>query len=84
MPAVNPVKLQVKVPVPDPLVDVELEVVGVCDVDQQIPRAVTVPHPSEVTFPPELAELQVIELIAVVVPSVGTTAAIVVNDVCDP
>ena len=81
MPAVNPVKLQVKVPVPDPLVDVELEVVGVCVVDQQIPRAVTVPYPSEVTLPPEMAELHVIELTVVVVTSGGTTAANVVNDI---
>jgi hypothetical protein len=68
---------------PDPLGHVELAVVGFCVVDQQIPRAVTVPHPSEVTFPPELAELQVIELGAVVA-NVGTTTANVVNDVCAP
>ena len=66
---------------PDPLGHVEFAVVGFCVVNQQIPRAVTVPYPSEVTLPPEMAELHVIELTVVVVTSGRTTAADVVNDI---
>jgi len=47
--------LLAKVPVPVPSVVRELLVVGPVVVDQQIPLAVTVPLPSEVTFPPETA-----------------------------
>ena len=65
--AVNPVRLLVKLPVPVPL-EVLLEViVGLGDVLQQTPLEVTAAPPSEVIFPPEVAEVVVIlDTIAVV------------------
>jgi hypothetical protein len=61
----------VKVPVPVPLVVKLLASVGLAVVAQHTPLAVTDEPPSEVTFPPELAEVCVMEVAVVVV----TTAA---------
>ena len=51
-----------KAPVDGDTPAVELAVVGFCVVAQHIPTELRVPHPSEVTFPPELAEFEVILL----------------------
>jgi hypothetical protein len=59
--------LLVKVPVPVPLVVWLLAMVGLGDVLQQTPRALTGSPPSEVTFPPESAVVEVMLEIAVVV-----------------
>ena len=53
----------VKLPIPELLVVLLLEVVGLEDVLQQTPRAVTVELPSDVTFPPLEAGVCVILLI---------------------
>jgi hypothetical protein len=55
---------------------IELAVVGFVVVLQQTPTAVSAAPPVEVTVPPELAELAVIEFMAVVV-TVGAMAAAV-------
>ena len=70
MPAVNPVRLLVKLPVPLPLVVWLLLIVGVDEVLQHTPRAVTVNPPSLVILPPLVAEVAAMLLAAVVV-SVG-------------
>jgi len=70
--AVSPVMLLVKVPVPDPSVVLELEVVGLVLVLQHIPLAVTDAFPSEVTFPPpEAVVVEVAEGLEVI--TVGAT-----------
>jgi hypothetical protein len=79
VPADNPVKLLVKLPVPVPSVECESVMVGFAAVDQQAPLAVTAPPPSAVIFPPETAVVIAIEVAAVVV-RVGTTIAVVVNE----
>ena len=61
------VKAEVKVPVPVPFdVLVESTTVGFVVVDQTIPLAVMEAPPSEVIFPPEVAEVVVMEVILVV------------------
>ena len=82
MPAVRPVMLLVKLPVPLPLVVWLLLTVGFCEVLQHTPRAVTVAPPSEVTFPPHVADVAVI-LLTVLVVNVGATAR-VVKTLCSP
>ena len=70
-------------PVPPPsVVFDENATVGSVLVLHTTPLTVTTPPPSEVTLPPEMAELAVIELIAVVV-TVGKLAA-VVNEISFP
>ena len=70
-------------PVPDPSV-VELSaVVGLVLVDQHTPFAVTAAPPSSVIFPPDTADVNVIELTAVVA-SVGTWRSWVVNEISFP
>ena len=59
--------LLVKVPVPVPSVVLESEVVGLAEVLQQTPLAVTAAPPSEPIFPPDEAEVDVTEPGAVVV-----------------
>ena len=59
MPAVNPVKLLVKLPIPLPLLVRESAIVGLGDVLQQTPRRVTSVTPDTVTFPPQEAEISV-------------------------
>ena len=61
------VKVDVKLPVPVPLVVWGPLTVGLCEVLQHTPRAVTVDPPSEVTLPPQVAVLTVILLILAVV-----------------
>ena len=56
----------VKIPVPEPFVVWLPATVGFDPVPQQTPRAIIAKPPSEVTFPPELAELCVIAEGAVV------------------
>jgi hypothetical protein len=53
--------LLVKLPVPLPLVVLELPVVGFDEVLQQTPLAVTVKPPSDMTLPPQTALFEVIE-----------------------
>ena len=72
----NPVIELVKVPVPDPLVVVLFAVVGFGEVFQQTPLAVTADPPSEVIFPPLVAEFVVIDE-AASVERVGTVAVVV-------
>lgn len=67
VPGLNPVMLLVKLPVPVPSVVLLSLVVGLVDVLQQTPLAVTEVPPSEVTFPPLEALVGVIEDIGVVV-----------------
>ena len=74
--------MTVNVPVPEPLVTLELEVVGFWAVAQQTPRAVTAEPPSLVTLPPLVAVEEVMAVAAVVVRT-GATAG-VVNVSCPP
>lgn len=67
MPGVKPVMLLVKLPVPVPSIVVLFAVVGLVDVDQQTPLAVTSEPPSLVIFPPDTAVVAVTEPTAVVV-----------------
>jgi hypothetical protein len=68
----------VNAPVPVPSVVIELVIVGPVVVAQQTPLAVTVPFPSLDIFPPETADVNVIDVIAVVV-KVATTIGVVVK-----
>jgi hypothetical protein len=61
------VRLLVNAPVPVPLVVLLSAVVGSAEVLQQTPRAVTLAPPSEVTFPPPDAVVEVIDVIVAVV-----------------
>ena len=70
MPGSNPVILLIKLPVPLPSVVLLLETVGLAEVLQQTPLAVTEEPPSEVTIPPPVAPVEVI-LDGLVVVSVG-------------
>jgi hypothetical protein len=74
--AVKPVILLVKIPVPVPSVVLLLEVVGLAEVPQQTPLSMTVAPPSEVTFPPLVA---VVDVVAVVVPVVTVGGTILVD-----
>jgi hypothetical protein len=71
----------VNVPVPDPSVVWLSATVGLADVLQQTPRAVTDAPPSEVTLPPPDAVVEVIEVIVAVV-TVGVVK--VVNEESSP
>ena len=75
VPTVNPVRLLVN-DVDVPFVVIELAVVGLAVVLQQIPTALIADKPMSVTVPPELAELELMELIAVVV-STGAPTVVV-------
>lgn len=70
------VRLLIKLPVPVPSVVVLSLIVGLCDVLQQTPRAVTASPPSEVTLPPPDAVVAVIEEMAVAV-TVGVVVAVI-------
>ena len=76
MPAVNPVKVLVKVPVVAPLIVILSDIVGVAVVLQQIPEVVITDPPLDVIVPPALAAYLVILLAAIVV-SVGAIAFVV-------
>ena len=67
--------LLVNTPVPVPSVVLLSAVVGLSDVLQHTPRAVTVSPPSSVTLPPESAVVSVMFVIAVVV-TVGAESAV--------
>jgi hypothetical protein len=67
--------LLVKTPVPDPSVVWLPEISGFGEVLQQTPLAVTLAPPSSVTFPPEVAVVEVMFVGAVVV-RVGATAGV--------
>ena len=62
----NPVSELVKLPVPLPSVVLLSAVVGLEEVLQHTPRAVTIEPPSSVIFPPLCAELSVMLLIDIV------------------
>ena len=82
--AAKPLKLLVKIPVPDASEVVELFIVGPLVVLQQTPRAVTVEPPSEVTFPPDVAVDTVIEVTLVVVTIGADKGVNVVNEISLP
>ena len=72
---VNPVRELEKLPMPEPSdVFVLRAVVGLADVFQHTPRAVTEAPPSLVIFPPLVAVVEVMEPISVV-ERLGTTGA---------
>jgi len=79
---VSPVRLLTNTPVPLPSVVLLSAIVGLGVVLQQTPLAVTVAPPSDVIFPPLVAVVWVIFVMAVVV-MVGRSA-IVVNDTSFP
>src|SRR5450759_2538013 len=83
VPADNPVKLLVKVPVVVPLVVFESAVVGFAIKLQQIPLTVITAPPLEAILPPETAVVKVIEVAAVVV-RVATAIELVVNESSSP
>jgi hypothetical protein len=80
---VKPVILLVNMLVPVPSVVLLLAVVGLAEVPQHTPLAVIVAPPSEVTFPPLVA---VVDVVAVVVPvvTVGGTIPVDVVNVTSP
>jgi len=75
VPGLNPVIELVKLPAPDPSVVLLLLVVGLVEVLQHTPLAVTEAPPSEVTFPPLVAVVWVMVETAVVV-TVGVVALV--------
>ncbi|MBA7518359.1 hypothetical protein ES705_10429 [subsurface metagenome] len=81
---VNPVSELVKIPVPLPSVVLISAVVGLEEVLQHTPRAVTVALPSLVIFPPLVAELRVTKLASVVITVVFPIIEIVHSSVCEP
>jgi hypothetical protein len=66
VPGDNPVRLLVKLPAPLPSVVLLAKVLEAWFVVQQTPRAVTGEAPSELTLPPHIADVVVIELTALV------------------
>jgi len=74
--AVSPVIKETNVPVPVPSLVWLSAVVGLIAVLQQTPRAVTAAPPSEVTFPPDVADVVVRSEMGVVV-KVGPVAVVV-------
>ena len=72
-----------KLPTPFPSVVLLSAIVGLGEVLQHTPRAVTLAPPSEMILPPELADVSVIFEIDVVVIS-GKVATGVVNDLVLP
>ena len=73
-------RLLVNAPSPVPLVVLLSDVVGLADMLQQTPRAVTVAPPLSVTLPPEVAVVEVMAVIAVVV----TVGVVVVKSLSTP
>ena len=69
-------RLLVKLPVPVPSVVWLPLIVGFCVVLQHTPRAVTVAMPSELTLPPQVAELGII-LLGVQIETVGREVVVV-------
>jgi hypothetical protein len=83
VPADNPVKLLVKLPVVVPSVECESVVEGFKVEPQQIPLTVITAPPLAVIVPPETAVVSVIEVASAVV-RVGTTIGLVVNKTSFP
>lgn len=72
---VRPVRELVNLPVPL-LSDVQFPpMAGLSEVFQQTPLLVTLDPPSEMTLPPAVAEVVVIDLMGIVVITVGVVAA---------
>jgi hypothetical protein len=67
VPGSNTVRLLTKLPIPVPLVVLELTMVGAVVVAQQVPLATMAAPPSEVMFPPEAAVVKVIAVTGTVV-----------------
>ena len=76
MPGNKPVILLVKLPFAVTSLEWESVSEGLCEVLQQIPLLVTADPPSEVIFPPDVAEVRVMMEAGVVV-TVGTVASVV-------
>jgi hypothetical protein len=75
---VRPVRVELKVPVPEPLlVFVVKDMVGFVFVDHTTPLVVTAEPPSEVIFPPKVAVVVVMELADIVL-TVGRTNDVLV------
>ena len=73
---VRPVRLEVKLPIPDPLlVFVVNEIVGLGLVDHTTPLVVTTEPQSPITIPPLFTVVEVISLIGIVV-TVGTAVPV--------
>jgi hypothetical protein len=83
VPADNPVKLLVKLPVVVPSVECESVIVGFKVEPQQIPLIVITAPPLEVIVPPETAVVRVIEVASAVV-RVGTATAVVIKEISFP
>jgi len=62
-----------------PFVVIEFAVVGLVVVLQQIPTALNADKPMSVTVPPEIAEFELMELIAVVVSTGAPTVVVKLN-----
>ena len=73
---VSPVTLHVKESVPVPLVTLESEMVGLAVILQHTPRYVTDAPPLDKTFPPHVADMEVIE-VALVVLTLASSAVVV-------
>jgi hypothetical protein len=82
VPADNPVKLLVKLPVAVPSVECESVIEGFKAVPQQIPLTVIKAPPLEVIVPPETAVVRVIEVGTAVVRV--ATVVVVVNETSFP
>ena len=82
MEADKPDRFAEKLPVVPDAVCFEFDVVGFCEVAQQIPRSVMVAPLSEVTFPPEAAVVWVMLVTPVVEETVGIDMLAVVNETC--
>lgn len=84
VPATKPVSKLVYEPIPEALIVLLLNIVGLAIVLQQIPLEVTVAPPSFVMFPPLEAVVWVIEFADVVAEIIGSTAAFVLKVITGP
>jgi hypothetical protein len=81
----RPLRDELKLPVPEPsLLFVLKEIVGLVLVDHTTPLEVTTEPPSELTFPPEVAVVVVMELEDTVLNVGRTTGVLVVNVISFP
>ena len=81
----KPVRFEGKLPIPDPsLVFVVKEIVGLVLVDHTTPLKVTVAPPSELTFPPVVAVVAVMELADRVIIVGRNTGVLVVKVISFP
>ena len=85
VPGSNPEKELAKDPIPEPLVVLELNIVGVeVPLLQQMPLEVINEPPSPPIFPPEVAVVCITFSTGLVVISIGTLGIPVVNDFTSP